>query len=209
MLRHLFPFVFCFCALSGVVLAEDEDSDEVPAEVAQVRKAFHASAVRIYKSLVDELTAEQKQVAKDDLDADEAELPEKLADVVVTHFREALVVSREEAQALLAGKFDDRGNRTKVKEAKAFMAKAEIPLPMVMVVLFKKFDSGEIKSGFDLEFAARFLHHHVVVAKKALEGKRPPPKSHEKTPAKPLEAQPPKPSEKPLEKQSAEEESEK
>jgi len=208
MLRSLLPFVFCFSAHTVVALDENEDPDEPPAEIEAVRKAFHASAVKIYKSLIDEMTAEDKQAAKDELDADDSDLPDKLANIVVTHFREPLAVSRDEAKALLGGKFDDRGNRAKVKEAKAFMAKTGIPLPMIMVVLFKKFDSGEIKSGFDLEFAARFLHHHVVVAKKALEGKRPPSKPPEQAPAKPPEAQPPKPSEKPVEKKSTEEESE-
>jgi len=187
MSRHFFTSALCIFALIDVALAE-EDSDDAPDEVEQVQKAFHASAVRIYKSLAGEMSEEEKRAAKEQFDAEEEELPEKLADVAVVHFREALAVSREEAKALLAGKFDDRGNRAKIKEAKALMARLEIPLPRIHVVLIQNVDSGQIKTGFDLEFAARFLHHHVLVAKKVLESRRPPPRDRGKAPGKPQDA---------------------
>lgn len=151
------------------LLAEGSGSRRRSAS-GRAQKKFERVAREVYSDLVRQMDEKTRHEAMRALACTEEQLPEKLAGMLMQTSRNLFVLSEKEAREVLSGKFDNYGNRAKVRIAKKVLTATGITLPLLTTVLIDQFDSGQLH-GLKLEFAARVLSHQAEQVKQALGGR--------------------------------------
>lgn len=91
------------------------------------------------------------------LQVDEKNLSGIMARKTMREFNKAFVLSDDDAQRILAGRFHDSQNIQFIKSTKKIFKKSGIPLPGVFGYIFDAVDGGTLKQGAELEFSARVV----------------------------------------------------
>ncbi|MEW6360434.1 MAG: serine/threonine-protein kinase [Planctomycetota bacterium] len=133
------------------------------AAVVKVKKAFRDAAVKAAKDVCS-VTGEEMN-------------HEGLADQIMLRYEASLAVTEEQAGDLLAGKFDDAGNKARIMAALDEFEKHGAVLPPFCVCMIKNVKNGKVKSGIDLEFYARVIAGHLGMLKEAQGKGQPQPKA--------------------------------
>jgi hypothetical protein len=86
----------------------------------------------------------------------DAEFVEMATRELLVRYGVVLALTEAQAAEFRAGRFDDEGNRKRVRETLAAFEKGKIPLPEVCAYAIRGVQNGAA-AGLDLEFAARIL----------------------------------------------------
>ncbi|MBE7466583.1 MAG: hypothetical protein HS116_24200 [Planctomycetes bacterium] len=116
------------------------------------------------------LPPEQIEAAAKQMGATKEELPAKMAAKMLEEHGPYFRVTEAQAQAMLAGNFDDEANAKTVRADLKIFKDLEVPLPRLLVVQIESFSTGKLK-GLELEFFARHCAALRERAKQALEKK--------------------------------------
>lgn len=145
-------------ALVALLAACGQDS--APAQAKRGQEIFEGTARAFAAGLFAETRAQDPTAADALLKASGAANDAAFADLAAaeTLVRYGLVLALTDAQAAAfrAGRFDDPGNRERVKEYAAALEKNKTPLPEIARYAFERARSGAAR-GLELEFAARVL----------------------------------------------------
>lgn len=146
--------------LFGLLLAAGCGQDAAPAQARRGQEIFETPARTLAAGLVAETRAKDPAAA-DRLIAsaglkDDAAFVEMATRELLTRYGVVLALTDAQAADFKAGRFDDEGNRKRVKETLERFATTRLPLPDVCRYALEGARSGAA-SGLDLEFATRIL----------------------------------------------------
>jgi hypothetical protein len=141
----------------------------VPSPIQRGAALFAPAAANLGRIMAAELKARDEKAfqryIQESGGKDESDLVRKVESEVLSRYADAFSVSAAMEAELKAGKFDDAWNHKRMNKAIGIFADRKLNLPEVCRVAIKRVQSGDWKSGLELEFTARMLEGEILMPK--------------------------------------------